>query len=63
MEILINANKNQDKIYLKDNKGEYYYSYITKNTLELLGQKNVDTNEIFIFYLKFLDTQQKEKKN
>ena len=49
IEILDSDNIKQVKISLIDNKGEYYYSYIHLNTLELLGQGNVDTNKCIIF--------------
>ena len=61
IEILDSDNNKQVKISLIDNKGEYYYSYIHLNTLELLGQGNVDTNKFIIFNLKFLDTQKSEE--
>ena len=61
IEILDSDNNKKVKISLIDNKGEYYYSYIHLNTLELLGQVNIDTNKFIIFNLKFLDTQKNEE--
>ena len=61
IEIVNSDNNKQVKISLIDNKGEYYYSYIHLNTLELLGQGNVDTNKFIIFNLKILDIQKSEE--
>ena len=61
IEISADNRENQVKINLIDNMGEYYYSFIPLNTLELLGKENVDTDEIVIFNLQFMNYQSKEE--
>ena len=62
-EISRKQNEEKLKIFLKDNQGESYYSNISLNTLELLGEKNLETDDFFIFNLKFIDSQNNEENN
>ena len=58
-----NVNEGQVKISLIDNETDYYYSYIPLNTLELLGEENVDTDEFVFFNLKFMIQNKNENNN
>ena len=60
IDIPLNQNEDQIEISLKDKKGEFYYSQITLNTLELLGEENIETDEFIIFDLKFMDNEKDE---
>ena len=58
-----NVTEGQVKISLIDNETDYYYSYIPLNTLELLGEENVDTDEFVFFNLKFMIQNKNENNN
>ena len=59
--ILSNVNEGRVKISFVDNEGDYYYSFMPLNTLELLGEENVDSDEIVMFSLRFMDYQNSEE--
>ena len=60
VEISANNNEEEVKISLTDNKNKNYFANIPLNTLKLLGEENVDTDEFVIFEIKF---QNKEENN
>ena len=63
VEISRKKNEEKFKLFLKDNLNETYYSNISLNALGLLGENDLDTDDFFIFNLKFMDSQDKKENN